>query len=50
MSAGKRVYTFESERESRIAKAGAVPIALDRFVSQLTEELSKPIERNKRSV
>lgn len=34
LSAGKRVYTFESERESRIAKAGAVPIALDHFVAQ----------------
>ena len=35
MSAGKRVYTFESERESNIAKAGAVPIALDRLVSMM---------------
>ena len=50
MSAGKRVYTFESEKESIIVRAGAVPITVDRLVSQLTEKLSKPIERNKRSV
>jgi hypothetical protein len=35
LSSGKRVYTFESERESSIAKAGAVPIALDRLVSTI---------------
>ena len=50
LSAGKQVYTFESEKESIIIRAGAVPITVDRLVSQLTEELSKPIERNKRSV
>lgn len=33
LSSGKMVYTFESERESGIARAGAVPIALDRFVA-----------------
>lgn len=50
MSARKRVYTFESEKESVIVRAGAVPITMDRLVSQLMEKLSKPIERNKRSV
>ena len=50
MSAGKRVYTFESEKESIIVRAGAVPITVDRLVSQLMEKLSKPIERDKRSV
>ena len=50
MSAGKRVYTFESEKESIIVRAGAVSITVDRLVSQLTEKLSNPIERNKRSV
>jgi len=37
LSAGKRVYTFESEQESSIAKAGAIPIALDRLVSMMIE-------------
>ena len=40
LSAGKRVYTFESERESRIAKAGAVPIAVDGFVDQFVAKVS----------
>jgi predicted Rossmann fold nucleotide-binding protein DprA/Smf involved in DNA uptake len=35
LSSGKRVYMFESERESSIAKAGAVPISLDRLVSTI---------------
>lgn len=35
INAGKQVYTFESEKESSIAKAAAVPISLDRLVSQL---------------
>jgi len=34
LSAGKKVYTFESEKESGIVKSGAVPVALDRFVAQ----------------
>ena len=34
LSAGKQVYTFESEKESIIAKAGVRPIALDHFVAQ----------------
>jgi len=50
LSAGKQVYTFESEKESIIVRAGAMPVTVDRLVSQLTEKLSKPIERNKRSV
>jgi predicted Rossmann fold nucleotide-binding protein DprA/Smf involved in DNA uptake len=50
LSAGKQVYTFESEKESMIGRAGAVPTTVDRLVSQLTEKLPKPIERNKRSV
>jgi hypothetical protein len=33
LSAGKKVYTFESEKESRIVKSGAVPVMLDRFIS-----------------
>ena len=49
LGAGKQGYTFESEKESIIVRAGAVPITVDRLVSQLTEKL-KPIERNKRSV
>jgi predicted Rossmann fold nucleotide-binding protein DprA/Smf involved in DNA uptake len=48
--AGKPVFTFESEKESIIVRAGAMPVTVDRLVSQLTEKLSKPIERNKRSV
>ena len=43
MSAGKQVYTFESEKESIISRAGAVPITVNRLVSQMTEKLSKPI-------
>jgi predicted Rossmann fold nucleotide-binding protein DprA/Smf involved in DNA uptake len=35
INAGKRVYTFQSERESSIAKAGAMPISLDRLVSTI---------------
>ncbi len=35
LSAGKQVYTFESERESSIAIAGALTINLDHFVAQL---------------
>jgi predicted Rossmann fold nucleotide-binding protein DprA/Smf involved in DNA uptake len=50
LSTGKRVYTFESEKESIIVRAGAMPVTVDHLVSQLTEKLSKPIERNKRSV
>jgi len=50
LSAGEQVYTFESEKESMIVRAGAVPTAVDRLVSKLTEKLPKPIERNKRSV
>ena len=34
LSAGKQVYTFESERESSIAKVGVRPINLDHFVAQ----------------
>ena len=34
LSAGKQVYTFESERESSLAKAGVRPIDLDHFVAQ----------------
>ena len=39
LSAGKQVYTFKSEKESVIARAGAVPITVDRLVSQITEKL-----------
>ena len=39
LSAGKRVYTFESEQESSIAKAGAIPIALDRFAGQFVNQV-----------
>jgi predicted Rossmann fold nucleotide-binding protein DprA/Smf involved in DNA uptake len=35
MSAGKLVYTFDSERDSSIAIAGAIPIALERLVSKM---------------
>ena len=35
LSVGKRIYTFESERESSIVKAGALTINLDHFVAQL---------------
>jgi len=35
LSAGKKVYTFESEKESIIVKAGAIPISLDRLVSTI---------------
>jgi predicted Rossmann fold nucleotide-binding protein DprA/Smf involved in DNA uptake len=35
LAAGKKVYTFESEKENGIAKAGAVPITLNRFIAQL---------------
>jgi len=35
LSAGKQVYTFESEKESVIVKAGAMPISLDRLVSTI---------------
>src|SRR4030043_946346 len=34
LSAGKRVYTFESEKESGFVKSGAVPVALDHLVAQ----------------
>jgi len=34
LSAGKKIYTFESEKESGIVKSGATPVALDRFVAQ----------------
>ena len=37
LNAGKQVYTFESERESSIAIAGAIPIALGRFVAMMAE-------------
>jgi hypothetical protein len=50
LSTGKQVYTFESEKESGIVKAGVMPVTVDRFVSQLIKILSMPIERNKRSV
>jgi predicted Rossmann fold nucleotide-binding protein DprA/Smf involved in DNA uptake len=43
LSAGKRVYTFESERESSIAKAGAMPIALDRFMALFTGQAPRAI-------
>ena len=43
LSSEKRVYTFESERESSIAKAGAMPIALDRFVAQLAGQAPSSI-------
>ncbi len=33
LKAGKKVYTFESEKESGIVKSGATPLALDRLVS-----------------
>jgi predicted Rossmann fold nucleotide-binding protein DprA/Smf involved in DNA uptake len=33
LTAGKKVYTFESEKESGLVKSGAVPIALDYLVS-----------------
>jgi len=35
INGGKHVYTFQSERESSIAIAGAIPIALDRLVSKI---------------
>jgi predicted Rossmann fold nucleotide-binding protein DprA/Smf involved in DNA uptake len=35
INGGKHVYTFESERESSIAIAGAIPIALDRLVLKI---------------
>jgi len=34
LSAEKKVYTFESEKESGVVKFGAVAIALDHFVAQ----------------
>lgn len=34
LGAGKKVYTFESEKEGVIARTGAEPIAVDRFVTQ----------------
>ncbi|MBM4341616.1 MAG: hypothetical protein FJ110_18980 [Deltaproteobacteria bacterium] len=34
LRAGKKIYTFESEKESGMVKSGAMPIALDRFVAQ----------------
>lgn len=34
LDAGKKIYTFESEKESGIVKSGATPVALDRFVAQ----------------
>ena len=37
-------------KKSIIVRAGAMPITVDRLISQLTEKLLKPIERNKRSV
>jgi len=37
LSAGKQVYTFESEKESGFVKSGAVPVALDRLVSMMVE-------------
>jgi predicted Rossmann fold nucleotide-binding protein DprA/Smf involved in DNA uptake len=36
LSAGKQVYTFESEKESIIVRAGAVPITVDRLVATVT--------------
>jgi predicted Rossmann fold nucleotide-binding protein DprA/Smf involved in DNA uptake len=39
ISAGKQVYTFGSEKKSIIVRAGAVPITVDRLVSQLREKL-----------
>ena len=39
LSAGKKVYTFESEKESMIARAGAVPVTVDRLISKITEKL-----------
>jgi|GEM_PF-3161674 len=35
MSAGKQVYTFESEQESSLVKSGALTINLHHFVDQL---------------
>ena len=35
LNAGKKVYTFESEKESVTVKAGAMPISLDRLVSTI---------------
>ncbi len=49
LSTGKQVYTFESEKESVIARAGAVPITVDHLVSQITKKLRKPVERDERS-
>ena len=50
INARKQVYTFESEKESVIARAGSVPITVDHLVSKITEKLSKSVERNMRSV
>jgi len=41
LSAGKRIYTFESEKESGIVKSGAVPITVDRLVSHIADKLSR---------
>ena len=49
LSAGKRVYTFESEKEGIIVKAGALAITLDSLVSEIAENLLA-IETNKRFV
>jgi predicted Rossmann fold nucleotide-binding protein DprA/Smf involved in DNA uptake len=35
LKAGKRIYMFESERESSLAKAGTLTVNLDHFVAQL---------------
>jgi predicted Rossmann fold nucleotide-binding protein DprA/Smf involved in DNA uptake len=35
LRAGKRIYMFESERESSLAKAGTLTVNLDHFVAQL---------------
>jgi len=39
LSAGKKVYMFQSEKESGIVKSGAVPITVDRLVYQMSEKL-----------
>jgi predicted Rossmann fold nucleotide-binding protein DprA/Smf involved in DNA uptake len=40
LQAGKKIYTFESEKERDIVKAGAVPIAIDRFVTRYAAQIN----------
>jgi predicted Rossmann fold nucleotide-binding protein DprA/Smf involved in DNA uptake len=40
LQAGKKIYTFESENEGGIVKAGVMPIAIDRFVTRYAAEMN----------